>query len=177
MKKTILRYGFIAGLVAPIIMLLSLLFGVDHLDSIWGMVIGYAGMIIAFSFIFVAIVKYRDQINNGVISFGRALLIGLAISLIASTMYVAAWMIEYKYVFPDFMDKYAAKELVKMKNDGASETEIQKASTEMAEFKEMYKNPGVRIAFTYAEILPIGIFASLLAAAILRRKKYVAFDA
>lgn len=176
MKKTILTYGLIAGAIASLMMGLSLLVGVDHLDSNWGMVLGYTGMIIAFAFIFVAITKYRDRLNGGAISFGKAFVIGLGISLIASTMYVAVWMIEYKYVFPDFMEKYAASELVKMKNEGASETEINTAAAEMEQFKEMYKNPAVRIAFTYGEILPVGLLASLLAATILMKRRPVTLD-
>lgn len=176
MKKTVLTYGLIAGLIASAGMGISLSIGIDHMDSVWGMVLGFTGMIIAFAFIFVAIIKYRDHINNGSISFGRAFLIGLCISLIASSMYVLVWMVEYEYVFPDFMEKYAAQTVEKMKAEGASAVEINKTATEMAKFKEDYKNPVYRAGVTYTEILPLGIFASILAAAILRRPKPVTID-
>ena len=170
MKKTILTYGLIAGIIASLTMLISLVIGVDHMDSTWGMILGFTGMIIGFAFIFVAVIKYRDKINAGVISFGKALLIGLGISFIASTMYVLVWMAEYKYVFPDFMEKYADAKIEKMKVEGKPEAEIKAAATDMARFREMYKNPVVRALITYSEILPAGLLASLLAAAVLRRK-------
>jgi len=171
MKNTVLKYGLIAGLIVCSTMALSLMIGVDHMDSIWGMVLGFTGMIIAFACIFVAIIRYRDNVNGGQISFGKAFLIGLGISLIASTIYVAVWMIEYKYIFPDFMEKYAAQTIESMKADGASAAQIQSTETEMAEFREKYKNPIFRAAITYSEILPLGLLASLLAAAILRRNR------
>jgi hypothetical protein len=176
MKKTVLIYGLIAGLIASAGMGISLLIGVDHMDSVWGMVLGFTGMIIAFAFIFVAITRYRDRINNGSISFGKAFVIGLCISLIASSMYVVVWMVEYKYVFPDFMEKYSAQTIENMKNDGAKAAEIEETTADMAKFKEDYKNPVYRAAVTYSEILPLGILASVLAAAILRRQKQIHMD-
>jgi hypothetical protein len=176
MKKTVLTYGLIAGIIASVGMGISLAIGIDHMDSVWGMILGFTGMIIAFAFIFVAIIKYRDRINNGSVSFGNAFLIGLGISLIASTMYVLVWMVEYKYVYPDFMEKYAAQTVENMRAEGVPASEIDQTAAEMNQFKEDYKNPWYRAAVTYTEILPIGILASILAAAILRRSKAVSVD-
>jgi hypothetical protein len=39
----------------------------------------------------------------------------------------------------------------------------------MEQFKEMYKNPLVKIAFTFLEPFPVGLAVTLLSAAILRR--------
>ena len=41
----------------------------------------------------------------------------------------------------------------------------------MKEFQELYKNPIVKIGFTYLEILPVGLLITLLSAAILKRSK------
>lgn len=82
--------------------------------------------------IFVAIKNYRDKYNNGTISFGKAFKIGLYVSLIASTMYVVVWMIDYYLFIPDFMDRYAEHMLQESKAKGASEVELQKAANEVA---------------------------------------------
>lgn len=170
MKKTVLVYGLIAGVIASLTMGITLLIGMENLGNAWGMVLGFTGMIIAFAFIFVAIVKYRDQINKGAISFGKALLIGLGISFIASTMYVLVWMVEYRYMYPDFMEKYTEK-VIESKKDEMPEKDFEKFKAEMAETAVKYKNnAGYRAGITYSEILPLGILASVLAAAILRKK-------
>src|SRR4249919_3688188 len=98
MKKNILIYGLISGIVVSILMLVTVNY-VSHcegnIDYDTSMLIGYASMIIAFSLVFVGIRNYRDKYNKGVISFGKAFKIGILIALIASTIYVIAWLIAY----------------------------------------------------------------------------------
>jgi hypothetical protein len=58
-----------------------------------------------------------------------------------------------------------------MKAKGASSDEINQKAKEMADMKELYKNPLIRFGFTLLEILPVGILITLLCAAGLRRKE------
>lgn len=168
MKKIVIVSGLIAGLILAIVMFTSLYLFDDHFS--YGMLIGYSSMLLAFSLIFVAVKTWRDKYNNGIISFGKAFKIGLFISLIASSMYVLAWTIEYYFFIPDFMDQYTAHIINKAKADGASAAEILKQTTDMARFKEMYKNPVMMALLTYTEVLPVGLLISLICAFILRRK-------
>ena len=169
MKKVVLTYGLIAGLMVACFMIVTFAAGVQHLDSSMGMIIGFLGMIVAFSFIFIGIKKYRDQFNGGVVSFGKAFQIGILITLIASTMYVITWLIEYNFIIPDFMDNYAANHIAEMKAAGESQAVIDKTAKEMAEFKEMYKNPLINAMFTYMEILPVGLLMTTIASLVLKR--------
>jgi hypothetical protein len=167
MKKNIIICGLIAGLVS--ISGFFLMVGSDmNFDN--GMIYGFASMLVAFSLIFVGVKNYRDKYNNGTVTFGKAFMIGLYISLIASTIYVVSWLIDYHYFIPDFADRYAAHMLSKMKANGASQADMNEAMKKMAEFKELYKNPIIIILYTYAEILPLGIIVSLISAAIMKRK-------
>ena len=90
--------------------------------------------------------------------------------LIASTIYVAAWLIDYFFFIPDFMEKFSAQELDKLKASGASQVEIDKQTKEMADFARMYKNPLFNAMMTYAEILPVGLIVTLISSLILKRK-------
>lgn len=170
MKKIVIVNGLIAGLISASLIIISMAFFHDKGNLEGGMLFGYASMVLAFSLIFVAIVRYRNNYNNGVISFGKAFMIGLYITLIASTIYVVAWLIDYYVFIPDFAEKYAATILEKLKAGGASAAEIAKQTKEMDNFKEMYKNPVIVILYTYLEILPVGLLLSLVAALILKRK-------
>lgn len=173
MKKTIFIYGLISGAVVSAVMLIGMNYyshcegSVDYTTS---MLVGYASMIIAFSMVFIGIRNYRDKYNSGVISFGKAFKIGLFIVLIASTLYVVAWLIDYNYFIPDFAEKYAKHMIEELKTSGAPQAEIDAKAIEMTEFTMMYKNPFYNALITYAEILPVGLIVTLISSFILKRK-------
>lgn len=173
MKKTSAIYGLIMGaiLVANLIYMTILCY--NNPDFKGNDVVGYAVMIIVFSMIFVAVKQIRDKQNNGFISFSRAFKTGLLITFIASTMYVVIWLFDYYLFIPDFIDRYTVHVLKNAKADGASAAEISKKAAEMANFKEMYKNPLFVVLITYAEVFPIGLLISLISAFILKRKPRV----
>ena len=170
MKKNILIYGLISGLIISALMAVNLSMCVKSGDFDRSMLIGYASMLIAFSMIFVGIKNYRDKYNGGIISFGKAFKVGLFITLVASTIYVIVWLIEERLFFPDFIDKYTAHEINKLQSSGISATELASETKKLEQGKEMYKNPFLKILFTYAEILPVGLVVSLISSLILKRK-------
>ena len=173
MRKNIIIYGLISGIIVSTLMLLSVN-SMSHREGNFdynrSLAIGYASMIIAFSLVFIGIRNYRDKYNGGVISFGKAFKIGIMIVLIASTIYVIAWLIYNYFFLPDFAEKYAARTLDKLKASGASQMEIDKQTKEMASFVGMYKNPFFNAMMTYIEILPVGLIVTLISSLILKRK-------
>ena len=171
MKKTILFCGVIAGLISTSLYIGLMVLGrAGDIDFKNGYFYGYTLMILAFSFIFVGTKITRDKYNGGLISFGKAFRVGLYITLIASTVYVIVWLIDYYFFIPDFGEKYGAYMLEKLKASGANQAEISRQTAEMARFSEMYKNPFFIILLTYAEILPVGIIISLISAWTLKKK-------
>lgn len=170
MKKTILKYGVIAGLITTGMMIISTNMHNQNPDFKGSEIIGFAGIFIAFIFIFIGIKSFRDKQNNGVISFGTGLKIGLLICLIASTMYVLTWMIECHFFFPDFMEKYAAHAIEEAQRSGQNAAEIAAIKQEMNRYIEWYKNPILLMALTYMEIFPIGFVIALVSALILKKK-------
>jgi hypothetical protein len=170
MKKNVLVFGLIAGLVASAIMACSMAACYVLTNYHGNMWLGYGSMILAFSLIFVAVKNYRDKYNGGVISFGKAFQIGLYIALIASTIYVLTWLFEYYTFFPDFMEKYAAYGIKQAQQNGATSAELAKTKQQYAGYAEIYKSPLGVIMFTYLEILPVGLVMALIAAFALKRK-------
>jgi len=171
MKKNIWVCGVIAGVISVSWGVISEGVVSDSLSLTTRMIFGYATMILAFSLIFVAIKNYRDSCNGGQITFGKALGIGLWITLIASTVYVVVWMIDFSYFVPDFGEKYQAQAIAEMKANGVSAAEIKKQAAEMADtFAKYNASPTFRAMFTYFEIAPVGILMSLIAALILKRR-------
>ena len=173
MKKNILIYGLISGIVVSILMLVNVNY-VSHcegnVDYDTSLVIGYASMLVALSLVFVGIRNYRDKYNGGVISFGKAFKIGILMVLLASTIYVAAWLVDYYVFIPDFAEKYCAHTLEELKASGASQIEIDKQTKEMESFVRMFKNPFFNAMMTYVEILPVGLVVTLISSLLLKRK-------
>jgi hypothetical protein len=170
MKKNVFVFGLLSGLIIAAFMVYSTLNCYYNANFKASEVIGYAGMLIAFSFIFLGIKNYRDKFNNGVISFGKAFKVGLFITLVASTFYVLVWAIEYYLFVPDWMDKYCTHMINEAKQGGVSQLQFDKTNAQMNWYKEMYKNPLFLILLTYAEVLPVGLVISLISALILKRK-------
>lgn len=170
MKKIVLVSGLIGGLIVAAMLVITT--GIYHASGNFegGMLIGYASMLIAFSLIFVGIKNYRDKYNGGIISFGKAFRIGLYITLIASSIYVITWLIDYYFFIPDFNEKYTEQMIGKLKAGGASEAEIATKTKELVSFSALYKNPLFNALMTYMEILPVGLLVTLISSLILKQK-------
>lgn len=173
MKKNILVFGTIAGVIVSTFMGISMaLMGCDSEHSgNSGMIIGFSSMVVAFSFVFVGIKNYRDKLNNGELTFSKGLLLGCMISLLASTIYVITWAVEFHLFLPDFMDKYSAMQIKELQESGVSGAALDEARKEFETATYNYKNnPFIFTMYTYLEILPVGILISLISSLILRKK-------
>jgi hypothetical protein len=170
MKKIVIVCGLIAGLIVTAMLVTTIIMSKASGKIEGSMLLGYATMILAFSLIFVGIKNYRDKYNQGNIRFGKAFRIGLYITLIASTIYVIAWLITYFFFIPEFGEKYTAQMLEELRAGGASRQELDSKAAEMARFTEWYKNPFFNALITYTEILPVGLIISLISALVLKRK-------
>lgn len=170
MTRKIFIYGLVLGsiLLANMFYMVHLIYDNPNFKS--NDIVGYAALILVFSLVFFGIRNYRNKNSNGSITFGKALLIGILIALVASTLYVSVWLVYYYCFVPDFVDKYIAHVMNSARADGATASEIATKSNEMAQFKEMYKSPFFVIAITYAEVFPIGILVSLVSALVLKRR-------
>ncbi len=174
MKKIVLVYGVISGLIVGGMLLVTMpLYESGTLKFDNGMLLGYTTMVIALSLIFFAVKSYRDQHLKGVISFGKAFQVGILVSLVAAIIYALSWEVSYNTMKGDFMGKMNEHSLQKMKERGLSEKEMVAKKAELDEFAEQYKNFFVRFPITIMEIAPVGLIVSLLCAALLRRKEFL----
>ncbi len=170
MKKNVWVFGSVAGLIITSFMVYAANECYTNPDMQTNDVVGYAGMIAVFSLVFVGVKNYRDKYNGGMITFGKAFQTGLYITLIASAIYVIVWLIDYYIFIPDFLDKYIPHVLKDARESGATEEELREKTTEMANFKEMYKNPLFVVVITFSEVFPVGLIISLISALFLKRK-------
>lgn len=170
MKKISVIYGLIGGIIVSAFMALTIPNMDADTDMTLSMFMGFASMIVALSTVFLGIKKYRDVHLNGVISFGKAFLIGLYISLFASTMYVLTWMVISDLYMPNFMENYVEAQLNAFEQTAATAEEISQKREELNAMAESYKNPVIKALYTYMEIFPVGLIITLISSLILKRK-------
>jgi hypothetical protein len=175
MKKIILTFGLVSGVVLSAMMVLTLPLH-DRIDNETGMVIGYTTMVAASIAIYFGVRRYRDEIAGGSVSFGRAFLVGAAIACVSSACYTATWEVIYYNFKSDYLTTYQARELEKERARGATPAELAKKQAEFAAFAKLYANPVVNSAFTFLEPLPVGLLVALVSAGMLRRRRSGAAD-
>ena len=169
MKKVVLTFGLIAGVIISVLMGGSLLIA-DRLGSYHSMLLGYTIMVASFLLIYFGIRSYRDNNLAGQISFGRAFACGILITLITCVCYVAMWEVLYFNFIPHFMDSYFAAQIHHVQAAGLDPATTAAKVAAIQHSQQLYQNPFVNMAYTFMEPLPVGLIITLISAAILRRK-------
>lgn len=171
MGRIILVYGVIAGVTVAILMRVAMMLFPE--GGTGGMVAGFSSMIIALSFVFIGVKRYRDSELGGIIRFWRALGVGFAIAFIASLFYVAAWELYLYLTNYTFMDEYINATLEQAKSQGKTAAELAAMAREMDSFRALYANPFSRMVVTFTEISPIAVLMPLISAILLRNSRFL----
>ena len=98
MKQTVLKYGLYGLLTGVIIFTIHLVVGINTFDYSTNEILGYVSIFLSLSFIYFGIKHYRDHINEGVISLGKAIIIGVLISILAGLGIAIADFIYTKFI-------------------------------------------------------------------------------
>ena len=179
MKKQILTFGAIGGVLVTVLMLSSAsLFWnkSESPDFELGETLGYLSMIVSLSVIFFGIKSYRENHTDGKISFGKAFKVGLLITLVASAIYVASWMVYYSVSeqAQRFPELYKMHQLEKLEAANTAREEIEEQMADLEAMFEIYENPVARAGITLMEIFPVGLVITLLSSFLLKTKPQTA---
>ncbi|MBC3756995.1 DUF4199 domain-containing protein [Hyunsoonleella sp. SJ7] len=168
MKPTVIKYGLYGLLTGILCFLLALTFG-DGLSYTSQEILGYATMVASLSFIFFGIKHYRDKVNGGVVSLGKAIVIGLLISVLVG---VGVGLADYIYttiINPNFANEYLETTLKAMETT-LSQEEFQVKKAELTQQMEDYGGSGFMAFLMFFTVVLIGFVISLVSGLILQRK-------
>ena len=169
MRKDVLKYGLLSGLVLAVTMALTVPF--EHrIGARYAMVVGYTLMVLSFLIVFVGIKHYRDTERGGWITFGRAFAAGALMMLISCACYVAMWEVLSATVEKNFAHDYSAALVKQAQSSGLQGAALEAKIAEARKFEATYSNPLYRMAMTLLEPLPVGLVMALVSAGILRRR-------
>lgn len=149
-----MRYALVYGLLAAAVIGAVIVSGIAFqlggvFQTVW---FGYTVMVVAMTFMFVGVRRYRDVEKGGVIRFLPALGMGLAIGLVAVVAYVLIWEAYLAATHYDFIEKFFR-------------------GPEMAAWKAYYSNPVFRMWETAKELAPVALVVALVSAALLRNPR------
>jgi cell division protein FtsL len=169
MRKTVLGYGLTSAALSIAMMLATL----PLLDSIGFEktdLIGYTTIVLSALLVFFGVRSYRDGAGGGRLGFGRGFAVGLLITLVSCACSVVAFQIVYFKLTPEFGDRFAACMVERARASGASPEKLEETAKQAQALKLLYDNPLTNAALTFVQPFPIGLVASALSAAILRRR-------
>lgn len=170
MIRIALIYGLIAGAITITVMSAGI-----HISGGEGgassQIFGYLVMLVALSLIFVGVKRYRDRDLGGVIKFGPAFLLGLAIAGFAGLAYVIGWEIYVALSGFDFISSYTDGVIEAKREAGVTGAELDKVIADMEALSRKYENPVYRLPLTFMEVFPVGLLVALVSAALLRNPK------
>ena len=170
LKKTILTFGLISGVLASVLMIATLPFFKDFEHGNKGLIVGYTSIVLVALLIYFGIRSYRDNLAGGAITFGRGFTIGLGITLISCGIYVVAWEIVYFNFMHGSMDTYFARLIQQAQSSPGTPEAIQAKVAAIRHSQQLYENPFVNALYTFIEPFPVDVVITLISAAILRKK-------
>jgi heme/copper-type cytochrome/quinol oxidase subunit 2 len=172
MQKIVLRYGLYATLFIVALSALEFFVLNDLLSSTLQEVSGYLTMLLSMVFVFFGLKQYRDKYNNGQLSFGKGMKIGILIVLIPSVAFGLFDLLYTEVLHPGWVDEYYTNYIAKLKAStppGQLEAALKKAN----EQKEMFSNPLLQFLLMSVTVFIIGLIVTIIAALTLRRNKPV----
>lgn len=169
MKKTVLTFGLISGAIMMAMMVATIPF-LDKIGMDKGMIVGYTTIVLSFLLVFFGIRSYRDNVNGGTITFGRAFMVGILITLISSALYVITWEIMY-FGIPGFADRFFTMCVNHVKSAGYSPEVTRQELQKITNLRPWLDNPLINAAVTFTEPFPIGLIITLISSAILRKRQ------
>jgi putative flippase GtrA len=167
MKKTVLKFGLYGFCTAAVLFFLALVLG-SELSYKAQEIIGYSSIVISLLFVFFGIKNYRDKENNGYISFGRALGVGMLITLFAALGFAIIDFVYTSYINPEFVESYMNHSIEKLQLEYSGE-ELANKTKEVKESFEGMTSFGLAL-FMFSTVILIGFIISLISSLVLNKK-------
>lgn len=169
MKSTVYRYGLYSMLV-----LVLFSFGAFFLlkNAALGLqeAAGYLSMLLSMIFVFLGIRHFRNNVNDGYLSFGQGLKIGVLIVIIPAVAFGLFDLLYTEVINPTWKEDYYTKYIEGLRKSVAADkldSAIKKAEKE----KEMFSNPVIQFLLMGGTVFIIGFIVSIISSLTLRRSK------
>ena len=169
MKQTAIRYGLMLGLISIAFSLVSNIMGFsDPRDpnTMMGILMGVLSFGISIFIIVLALKHYRDELNNGIMSLGQAISVGIMVALVSGLIAAVFSVLYYTVIDPGYFDTILEGTRQKMEDNGMDDDQIDQAMR----ITSMFSNPIVTFFATLLSSAFVGLIISLIAGLIMKRE-------
>ncbi len=116
-------------------------------------------------FVFMAIREVRHQ-NGGYLSFGTGFSTGMKVSLVGGILCSLFIYVYFAYINPSMINFIRMKQEEEMLKKGMSDEMVEKYAGNM----EAWTTPGMMVVYSFVGMILIGLVASLISSAILKKE-------
>jgi multisubunit Na+/H+ antiporter MnhB subunit len=170
MKKTAFRFGMY-GVYAifGIFFLEWLIFRNNSENYDVREIVGWAGILLSTSFVYFALKYYRDKQNNGELSFGEGLKLGVLLILLPAMAFGIFNVLYILFLDPNFLDTYYNYQLEQIKKS-VPLAELDSKMKAVQQEKEMFESPFVQFIVMFLSVFVVGLIVTIISTLILRRR-------
>lgn len=164
-SKFSLNYGLLLAAISIAFSLI--LFSSDlHYQQDWK--VSVINVVIMIAVLVIGIYQFRKA-NDGFLTLGQALKVGVGIALVGAVIGIVYQMIFINFIEPDFMTKVMEIRKAEMISQNPEMTQEQIDGA--VEMMESFSGPGIMVAFALIGSLFFGFIISLISGLILKRSK------
>ena len=162
-KSIMLNYGVYLGLASILIALVNYVIG-DIYDPHWSLIV--VSLAVTITILVLGIKKVKEG-NEGLLTLGEAIKIGLGISLVSVLIYCVYLFIFYSFIEPEYFDNMlkVQEQVMLEKYPNMSDEQLEAAKKGAAAFA----STGVNIGMTIFMSLFFGLIISLITGLIMKK--------
>jgi len=131
---------------------------------------GYLTMLLSMIFVFMGIRYYRDHVNNGSLSLGEGLKIGVLIILIPSVFFGLFDVLYTEVLNPSWKQDYFNYYVAQAKASTPA-ADLPAKLKELEKGKEMFGSPAFQFALMAGTVFIIGLIVTIISSLTLRRQR------
>ncbi len=170
--KSSINFGITFGIIMVLQFVIMYVLNINPQESpAIGVVINILNyLILPFALIYLAANNYKTKINQGFISMGETIKVGLTVCVIASLIYGVFYLI-FDFIVPEFKEELLVKiQEITIKQNPTLTSEQLKMSMK---FVKIFMNPYIVVPFTIIMYCVIGLIHSLIVGVIIKKNKPV----
>lgn len=160
MKRIILKYGIIGGVVSSILGTLNWLLIAHPIGVQGSQAVGYISITLSLLCIPFGVRYFRDELNDKKLSFGQSFKIGLGITIMAAIV-----MSIHSILFFVFQKE----EFLEWQKEGLSQAELMAFNEQLAQMPDFAYTPWFQGIVMFFMVFLIGIAVNLISALLLKK--------